>query len=154
MTRNDVHLLARLAKLSGIPVNSKEINLVTWRKGSASHKPQRLPDGYFAVYIFKHGNMFLKVGKVSGEKNNDRYYQHHYIPSAANSTLAKSLLEDTKYAKSIGTKSVRIWICENTSRHNILIPISYGSNFVNFAEAFFILKCNPRFEGKRKTLSK
>lgn len=149
ITTDDINLLSKVSRDCGFKVNPKDLKLIFWNKGIDTHKPTKLPEGYFAVYIFQHNKNYLKVGKVSGSKNNDRYYQHHYIVKGANSTLAKSLSLDPIYSKKIIKGNEREWILKNTSRFNILIPKSYEANFVNFAEAFFILRCNPKFEGKK-----
>lgn len=151
ITQDDLKLFTKISQDSGFKIDSNDLQLLSWQKGIATHKPTILPKGFFAVYIFEHENKYLKVGKVSGETNNDRYYQHHYIIKGANSTLAKSLVNDSEYSKLFKNEDVKDWILNQTSRYNILIPKVYGRNFVNFAEAFFILKCDPRFEGRKKS---
>lgn len=148
ITQNEVKKIVKLSEIIGCKINYKDLILEIYKKGINSHIPKRLKMGYYAVYIFEFKKEFLKVGKVSGTKNNDRFYQHHYIIKAANSTLARSLNSSSKYKPLIKDLKVRDWICKNTNRYNILIPIKYGKNFVNFVEAFFILKCNPIFEGR------
>lgn len=148
ITNQDLKSLVKAAQVAGFVVDEKKLKLLTWNAGSDTHKPTVLEVNYFAVYIFKHKKKYLKVGKVSGAINNDRYYQHHYLYNGANSTLAKSLVNCSEYSQFLNCDNVRTWIIENTTRFNVLIPKSYGKNFVNFSEAFFILKCNPKFEGK------
>jgi hypothetical protein len=58
------------------------------------HKPpSHLPPGTMAVYVFSYGPEFLKVGKV-GPKSQARFVSQHYNPRSAQSTLARSLLDD------------------------------------------------------------
>ena len=149
LSKIDIDILSNFCIECNINFNSDEIELISWKKGVKTHKPTKLPPDYFAVYIFEYNKKILKVGKVSGSNNNDRYYQHHYIPKAANSTLAKSLINDDLFSKTCNENNVRDWILKNTNRYNILIPQKYGRNFVNFVEAYFILKLNPIFEGRK-----
>ena len=112
----------------------------------ATHYPVALPRDNSAIYIFEDlSSGYLKIGQA-GPNSAARYLSQHYYTSTG-STLAKSLLKDPIYSPLIGVKTPSVWIKENTSRYNILIPNIYSKHFVNFAEAFFILKCNPRFEG-------
>lgn len=149
ITDNDLRLLVKAASGAGFTANKKDFKLLKWPKGIKTHSPTKLQDGFFAIYIFKYHKTYLKVGKVSGHTNNDRYYQHHYIVKASNSNLAKSLVGDKERFREVKKKNVRNWIITNTSRYNILIPRKYGALFVNFAEAFFLLKCKPFFEGRK-----
>ena len=151
VTELDIKLLTRAAKLAGFnDIKIKDIVIEVWLKVERTHKPKRLQDNYFAVYMFMHGKTILKVGKVSGEKNNDRYNAHHYLIKGASSTLAKSLSKSSRFSKFLMNENPRKWITANTTRFNILIPKQYGAGFVNFTEAFFILKLKPLFEGKIK----
>lgn len=49
------------------------------------------------------------------------------------------------------------WIKDNTERFNIFMPKDLSNkellNYVNFVEAFFILKLSPKYEGKTKSQS-
>lgn len=149
ITQTDLKLLVKAAFIAGFKVDISSLRILIWKKGTKTHIPAKLENGFFAVYIFKHKKTYLKVGKVSGATNNDRYYQHHYIVKASNSNLAKSLVADKNLFREVKERAVRDWIIANTSRYNILIPKKYGAAFVNFAEAFFILRFNPFFEGRK-----
>lgn len=142
----DLISLTRAAFQAGFVANTSELKLLILNAGIKTHRPTALEENYLAVYIFKYKDQYLKVGKASGLKNNDRYRSHHYIVKASTSNLAKSLITSKSFARLIGKSSPREWIIKNTTRYNILIPKIYGRKFVNFAEAFFILKCNPLFE--------
>ena len=116
------------------------------------HTPEPLKEKYGAVYIFRMKDEslfknslgdFLKVGKVSSPKSNPRYTYQHYKASANGSTLAKSLVNDPKI--NVKESDVKNWILENTERYNLIIP-NRTRNFIHFAEAFYILKLQPRFE--------
>jgi len=153
INKNDLVTVVKAASKAGFKNSAKNLELLVWGKGMQTHKPASLRKGSFAVYIFELNGIFLKVGKVCGEKNNDRYRSHHYIIKGANSTLAKSLSKHSNYSKIIGKEKIRDWMLTNINRYNILIPQSYGKHFVNFVEAFFILKCNPLFEGRASKIN-
>jgi hypothetical protein len=144
ITQEDIQSLVNAALLAGFEVDINNLQLLTWNAGAKTHIPLALPIGFSAVYIFKHKYEYLKVGQA-GRNSSPRYLSHHYHVTAP-STLAKSILKDPVYFKILGTQTPKDWIINNTTRYNILIPNIYNRNFVNFAEAFFILKCNPRFE--------
>ena len=136
--------LTNAAALAGYNINPVELTLLTWNAGFDTHVPIALPVGHSAVYIFKHQENYLKVGQA-GINSAARYLSHHYYTSAP-STLARSLQMDNFYINLINGANFRTWIRQNTTRYNILIPEQHGIHFVNFAEAYFILHCNPRFE--------
>jgi hypothetical protein len=141
--------LCNASNLAGYDVNVNSLALEIWEAGIINHIPQNLPDENAAIYIFKWNEIYLKVGKVNSNSN-ARYFSQHYNPNSSNSNLSKSLLNDPGFQERIGDIEVGRWIKENTTRYNILIPMRLGSNFVTFAEAFFILKCNPIFEDGRR----
>ena len=144
ITREDIDDLAVAASNAGYNVNADDLTLLVWNAGIETHIPQALPNGFSAVYIFIHPTQCFKVGQA-GRNSAPRYLSHHYYTTAP-STLAKSLLNDPIYISIIGEQIPKEWIRINTTRYNILIPEQYNRNFVNFTEAYFILKCNPRFE--------
>ena len=145
ITQNDLENLINSATNAGYEVDIRHLQLITWNAGIDTHNPMALPVGFSAVYIFKYPNEYLKVGQA-GQNSAPRYLSHHYYTTAP-STLAKSILNDPVYSALLGNLSPSDWIRTNTTRYNILIPNNYNDHFVNFTEAFFILKCNPRFEG-------
>jgi hypothetical protein len=145
ITTRDIQSLVKAANIAGFNVNANHLQLVTWNAGVATHTPTALPNGFSAVYIFEHNNRCLKVGQA-GPKSSARYHSQHYNPNSCNSNLSKSIINDINYAALIGQSNVGAWVKTNTTRYNILIPNNYDSRFVNFTEAFFILKCDPLFE--------
>jgi len=148
ITQQDIIELCDAALIAGFNVDPNELTLLQWNAGLQTHIPLRLPANSAAVYIFKWNNVYLKVGKVNA-KSNARYQSQHYNPNSSGSNLSKSLLRDIEFREMFNYLSVGEWIRTNTIRFNILIPINLGQNFVHFAEAFFILKCSPRFENTR-----
>lgn len=144
ITRLDIDSLVIAASNAGYQANAVDLQLLTWEAGINTHLPLALPNGFSAVYIFYHLTQCFKVGQA-GQNSAPRYLSHHYHTTAP-STLAKSLLRDPFYNQIIGNETPKNWIRNNTTRYNILIPQHYNKNFVNFTEAYFILKCNPRFE--------
>lgn len=148
ITQQDLSALCEAAQLAGFNVNLENLTLLQWNEGLQTHIPLALPVNTAAVYIFKWNNNYLKVGKVNANSN-ARYQSQHYNPLSSNSNLSKSLLSDTEFQALLGDGNVGQWLKTNTTRFNILIPSNLGKNLVHFAEAFFILKCNPRFENTR-----
>jgi len=145
ITRQDLQLLGKAAAKAGFIVNLNDLLLLQWAAGIQTHIPFALPQNTAAVYIFKWNGTYLKVGKVNSNSN-ARYQYHHYDPNSSRSNISKSILNDIEMMPIIGAIPPGVWIKENTTRFNILIPNSLGKNFVHFAEAFFILKCNPKYE--------
>jgi len=148
ITHQDLQSLVNAALKTGFNLNVSSLKLLVWPKGINTHIPKPLPSGYSSVYIFKFRRKYLKVGKVN-QKAKGRYQYHHYAPESSRSNLSKSILNDIEMMPIIGAIPPGLWIKENTTRFNILIPNSLGKNFVHFAEAFFILKCNPKYEDTR-----
>lgn len=148
IAQQDIIELCSSAANAGVNVNPNALTLLQWNAGLQTHIPLALPANSAAVYIFKWNDHYLKVGKVNSNSN-ARYQSQHYNPASSGSNLSKSLLSDTAFQALLGDSNVGEWIKANTTRFNILIPSNLGKNFVHFAEAFFILKCNPRFENKR-----
>jgi len=147
INKNDINDLLKAAEIADFNLFEPDmLELQVWEKGIDTHIPVKLPEGKCAVYIFEYAGEFLKVGQV-GSKSSARFLSQHYNPKSSNSNLAKSL-EKNKQHYSI-TEDVNIWIKKNTTRYNILIPANSDKQinyFLNFAEAFFILKCKPKFE--------
>ena len=148
ITENDLKELVSAASNAGHTIDRNELQLLQWNAGITTHLPVQLPNNFAAVYIFKWNDQYLKVGKVNSNSN-ARYQSHHYNPDSSPSNLSKSLLRAAEFQALLGDGIVGEWIKENTTRFNILIPVHLGKNFVHFAEAFFILKCNPKFENTR-----
>ena len=148
ITQQDIQALCNAATNAGFYAEPNNIDLLQWNAGIQTHIPLALPTNKAALYIFKWNDLYLKVGKVN-TNSNARYQSQHYNPYSSNSNLSKSLLSDTEFQALLNNVIVGNWIKENTTRFNILIPSNLGKNFVHFAEAFFILKCSPKFENTR-----
>ena len=146
ITRQDLQLLVDAAELADFNVNIDDLQLIQWDAGHQTHRPIRLPRDFAAVYVFKWNDTYLKIGMVN-TNSNARYQTHHYNSSSSNSNLSKSIQNDPEFQALLADADIGDWIKENTTRFNILIPIELGKKFVQFTEAFFILKCNPMFEG-------
>ena len=148
IAQQDLQSLVNASAQAGYNVNLNDLELLSWDAGMETHIPIALPKDFAAVYIFKWNDSYLKVGKVNS-KSNARYQSQHYNPDSSNSNLSKSLLNEPEFEVLLRGSLPGNWLKENTVRFNVLIPSSLGKNFVHFAEAFFILKCSPRFENTR-----
>lgn len=148
ITRQDLQLLVNASLSAGYTLDINDLDLLYWNAGIETHVPLKLNRGCAAVYIFKWSDSYLKVGKVNS-KSNARYQSQHYNPYSSKSNLSKSLLNDPEFEVLLGEVTPGEWLKVNTARFNIIIPSHLGKNFVHFAEAFFILKCSPRFENTR-----
>jgi hypothetical protein len=145
ITDKDIDDLCDAAAIAGYFVpNRSDLELLVWEKGEG-HVPAGLPTGKVAVYIFHDGEKYLKVGKV-GEKSSLRYRSHHYKADSCRSNLAKSLIACPEFPAVTDAGMAGAWIRENTTRYNLLIPAEWQAGFLNFAEGFFILRCQPKFE--------
>ena len=145
ITEKDIEDLCTSASVAGFVVDAAALTMETWGAGE-SHLPRALPPGKAAVYVFVLNGNCLKVGKAN-KRSNARYQSQHYNPKSCRSNLALSLLADAEFQPIITSGNAGGWIRQNTTRYNILIPEDLGPEFVHFAEAFFILKFRPRFEG-------
>jgi hypothetical protein len=148
ITKDNLNNLIIAASSAGYEVKTDDLQLLTWNAGIDTHVPRALQNTFAAVYIFKWNDTYLKVGKVN-TNSNARYQSQHYNANSSNSNLSKSILNEPEFKALLGGISPGDWLKIHTNRYNILIPESLGKNFVHFAEAFFILKCNPMFENTR-----
>ena len=115
------------------------------------HKPPSLlPSGKMAVYVFQHGPMCLKVGKV-GPNSQARYTSQHYNAKSAPSTPAASILADpAPYgAGAFDASTIGAWIKEHCSRVNLLLDAQHGMAVLSLLEAFLQCRLRPRYEGAR-----
>jgi hypothetical protein len=134
-----------IASLARVPITFAELQV---EELNAPHrKPSSLPTGMLAVYVFMHGDRCLKVGKA-GAKSTARYCSQHYGLHAP-STLAKSLIKNQTHLGLAGLDESNIgdWICQNTSRINVLLPSKYGAAALSLLESFIQCRLNPAFEG-------
>jgi|GEM_PF-1846489 len=116
------------------------------------HDPNKLPDGKMAIYIFKKGKTYLKIGKV-GPNSNPRFYSQHYNKKGAKSNLANSLLNDEEMKRyKLDETKIESWIKGNTHRIDILLDMKIGYKkeifVLNYLESFLHCKFNPKYEGK------
>lgn len=148
ISQKDIDQLIQVSKSISFDVKKEDIFLVTWEAGEKSHIPTPLPKKMAAVYIFKWNDFYLKVGKVNSNSS-ARYQSQHYNENSSSSNLAKSLLSDEYFHSIVDCDNINFWLRRNTTRFNVLIPESYGKKFIHFVEAFFILKCDPKFENSR-----
>jgi hypothetical protein len=147
ITIEDINLLMQAATLANIDVALHQVQLLEPWIGGINHGPvPQLPLHKQAVYFFKYEEIYLKVGKA-GPNANARYQSQHYSIAGGNSTLAGKLIADPEMQPIIQNNNIGNWIKNNTTRYNILINADCGLHFLNFAEAFFILRCNPKYEG-------
>lgn len=145
INRNDLLDLITAANLAGFnEVNIRDLEFEHFENGE-NHGPQNLDVNFAGIYIFKWNDRYLKVGMDNSVSGN-RFRVYHYNPNSTTSNLSKSLILEPEFQALIGDMAPGNWIRENTHRFNILIPKRLGKNFICFAEAFFILKCNPLFE--------
>ena len=108
-----------------------------------AHFSDRLGENHAAVYIFEcEGKRLATLTRNRTQGIN----LSTLLPDSCRSNLARFLLQDPNFQTRISCGDVGEWIRANTTRYNILIPAAYVRQFVHFAEAFFILKCCPRFE--------
>lgn len=146
IVQNDLEDLIKAANLAGFNnVNITDLVLEHFENGE-NHVQQNLDANNAGIYIFKWNERYLKVGmdnSVSGK----RFKVYHYNPNSTTSNLSRSLITEPEFQALIGDNHPGNWIRANTHRFNILIPKRLEKNFICFAEAFFILKCNPFFEG-------
>ena len=144
LTSTDLQDLCKAAAIAGFLLDVDMLKIETLEAGD-NHVPPRLRDGKAAVYIFVSSGECLKVGKVNS-KSRARYQSQHYSSKSSRSNLARSLLGDEGFRSLIGSDECGEWIRRNTTRYNILIPEELGKEFLHFAEAFFILRLQPKFE--------
>ena len=114
----------------------------------APHKPPpSLPPGKMAVYGFWHAGDWLKIG-LAGPNSNARYTSQHYNPNSAQSTLAASLVRDSRMSKSpdFNPGAPGDWIKSRCNRVNILLDSKHGGLLLALLEAFLHLRLRPRYE--------
>ncbi len=102
-----------------------------------------------AVYGFWGHGSWLKIGKA-GAKTKARYTSQHYNPESAQSTLARSLMEDgrMKSCKDFNPEHPGEWIKASTHRVNILLDVKHGMELLSLLEVFLHARLKPRYEGR------
>jgi len=137
---------ATVADLAGDPVARGEIETEFL---AAPHRPPAyLPLGKMAVYGFWWNGSWLKIGKA-GPKSGARYTSQHYSLHSAQSTLAKSLANDSNMRTIPGfdPQNPGVWIKASTYRVNILLRSDRRKELLSLLEAFLHLRLRPRYEG-------
>jgi len=127
----------------------------------APHRPHKLPKGKCAIYVFSLSRTYgqccpagvgrvLKVGKA-GPKSNARFQSHHYDPTRALSTLARTLVISKVLWHYLGiteltSKQVGDWIRNNTDRDNFYLD-SKDNDILGQFEKYIRGRLGPVFEG-------
>lgn len=114
----------------------------------APHRPPaRLPSGKMALYAFFGSGRWLKSG-IAGHRSQARYTSQHYNPGSAPSTLAASLVNDSKMACCDGFSldSPGAWIQSSCHRMNVLLDAELGRPLLALLEAFLHARLSPRYE--------
>src|SRR5687767_6912787 len=110
-----LHAFVGVAAMAGDPIARTEMEVEYL---DAPHRPpSRLPIGKRAVYAFHGDGGWLKIGQV-GPKSGPRYTSHHYNAGSAISTLAGSLVNDSRMLTVTGfdPDAAGIWIKAATHR--------------------------------------
>lgn len=113
------------------------------------HKPESLPKGKIAVYIFKYKDEYLKIGRV-GANSSPRFQSQHYLPKSSISNLAKSISNDCTNYENMDSNHIGDWIKENCRRIDILIDENLGSFASELIESILHYRFRPKYEGKMK----
>ncbi len=90
--------------------------------------------------------MFLKIGQAN-VNSKARYQSHPYNVGSANSTLAKSLLNDQSMTGLVNITNVNQWIKDNCERFDVIIDSKHKKVALNFIEGLLHYKYNPKYEG-------
>jgi len=118
--------------------------------GGMLHKrPKNLPKGRMAVYCFIYKDNFLKIGKA-GPSSNSRYTYDHYDPECKKeSSLAKSILNDTDFVKrhQVDISDIGKWIEDHCRRINVLIKEELGNFALDLVETALQYHYKPEYEG-------
>ena len=150
MSKASIHQIledfVEVAALARLPITLAELK-VEESLENLHIRPKSLPAGLVAVYMFKYGNDFLKIGKA-GPKSAARYCSQHYGTKAP-STLAKSLIKhQARFNLSLLDESnIAKWIDENTTRINVLFSATYDPALLSLLESFLHCRLKPVFEG-------
>jgi len=141
-------------RLTGIEVSA------TFMPEGEGHIPTTLPIGKSGVYVFLAGSFCCKVGKA-GAKSKARWNSHHYnLDETTPSTLPKSILKNKEKFKKcypvtkhqeiemLGKNNIQMWIRNNMSRMEFLIPDNGDPTILNLLEALAQFYTKPLFEGR------
>ena len=126
------------------------------------HRPTPLRTGCQGVYMFRLGEVWLKVGKA-GPHSLARWTSHHYGVTRAMSTLAWSLFQYGHVStfehpdlpqglrpqlKSVHPDAIGDWIKQHTARLNITIRAELGALALDRLESIARDVLHPVFEGR------
>ncbi|MEA4822260.1 MAG: hypothetical protein VB122_08570 [Erysipelotrichales bacterium] len=136
-------LIVKASADTGKPLTSSDFTVI---HQPLKHKPLSLPPGKMAVYTFVHNGAFLKIGQAN-VKSKARYQSHPYNFGSANSTLAKSLLNDPALSRLVNMANVNQWIKDNCERFDVIIDAKHKKVALNFIEGLLHYKYNPKYEG-------
>jgi len=145
-----IEAIEKVSEILGKPLTNSEIEIEDL---VCPHTPPgKLPDDRAAVYSFIYNGEFLKIGKAN-KKSQARYTSQHYSCKAAQSTLAKSICEDTQMQiHGVNADNVKEWIMQNTRRINILVKCKNSEWATGLIEAIMHYKYMPRYEGRNTVL--
>ncbi len=136
-------LIINASAYTGKPLTNQDFIIV---HQPVRHKPLSLPPGKMAVYTFVYNGVFLKIGQAN-VNSKARYQSHPYNVGSANSTLAKSLLNDSSMSALVNIDDVNQWIKDNCERFDVIIDAKHKKVALNFIEGLLHYKYNPKYEG-------
>lgn len=125
------------------PIKSSDIEIEYLPAPHEQKRPLNVSKEY-AVYLFMDGDRLLKCGKTT---QNVRFKYHHYGTRRSTSNLANSIVGDDDYP-GISEEDVGAFIKSNFLRVNLRLKSKYGKHVLNYMEAFFQLKFDPKYEGR------
>jgi hypothetical protein len=138
------NLIQEVTLAIGKPILKDRYDIVD--RGVPHMPPTRLPDGKMAVYMFLLDDEFLKIGKAN-YRSNARFCSQHYGLNAP-STLAKSLLSDSKMSRSgIASANIKDWIKTKCRRIDVIIDADLGIFALDLIEGIMHYKFEPKYEG-------
>lgn len=137
-------IITGITKLLDHPITKNQYEIID---RGIPHTPGTLPNGKMGVYTFIYEDEFLKIGKA-GPRSNARFQSQHYNAGSAKSTLAASLINDTRMSDyAITEENAGDWIKANTRRIDVILDKSVGIFTLELIEAALHYKYEPRYEG-------
>ncbi len=132
----------------------------------APHRRPALPAGKCAVYVFSLSGSYgascpagpdraLKVGLV-GPGSAARFQLHHYHPSAAGSTLAKSVLQWRILWPYLGIERLEMrevgpWLLAHTDRDHFFLDAAENGATLRALEVYIRARLGSVYEGSAST---
>ena len=123
-------LIVKASAYTGKPLNYSDFTVI---HQPLQHQPLSLPSGKMAVYTFVYNGAFLKIGQAN-VNSKARYQSHPYNLGSANSTLAKSLVNESSLSSIVNTSNVKQWIKDNCERFDVIIDAKHKKVTLNFIE--------------------